>query len=140
MSSQTTEKWKKDIKAQFLKELDFLSDHWVNGDDKQPFNFGGWREEVANEFVNIASQAISEAEDGVRKGFHSHYSGKPIKHPVPCNDCGSDEWVDWFLPHPVFNAVCPGGNGYLCLPCFAERMKNVFGGANITTSAITSKE
>lgn len=55
--------------------------------------------------------------------FHNHYSGEPIKHPVPCEDCGSDYWMDWLLPHPVFNAICPGGNGYLCLPCFAKRME-----------------
>lgn len=58
------------------------------------------------------------------KDFHSHYSGKPEKHPAPCNDCGSDYWVDWILPHPVFNAVCPGGSGYLCLPCFVKRMES----------------
>lgn len=40
-----------------------------------------------------------------------------------CEDCGNEEWVDWYVPHAVFNSVCPGGNGYLCLPCFGDRMR-----------------
>jgi len=61
MKSVPVEKW--DLKSKFLKELDFLSDHWVNGDDKPPFSFGGWREEVANKFVEIASQALQAAKE-----------------------------------------------------------------------------
>lgn len=66
----------------------------------------------------LLQEAWTQGAEAHNKG----YSGKPEKQPVPCNDCGSDYWVDWTLPHPVFNAVCPGGSGYLCLPCFATRM------------------
>lgn len=46
-----------------------------------------------------------------------------MSHDVPCEDCGSTDWRDWtLLPHEVFNAVCPGGDGYLCLSCFAKRV------------------
>lgn len=72
------------------------------------------------------AKKVKEAKDA----FHNHYSGKPEKHPVPCEDCGSDYWIDWILPHPVFNAVCPGGNGYLCLPCFTKRFEKLTSGQN----------
>lgn len=62
MSLQKESEWEENLKKSFLKELDFLSDHWVNGDDKPPFSFGGWREEVANEFVKIAKTAVSNRE------------------------------------------------------------------------------
>lgn len=60
--SQKESEWDENLKKSFLKELDFLSDHWVNGDDKPPFSFGGWREEVVNEFVKIAKTAVSNRE------------------------------------------------------------------------------
>ncbi len=44
---------------------------------------------------------------------------------VPCEDCGrpDSEWADWvLLPHEVFNSICPQGDGYLCLPCFCNRV------------------
>lgn len=64
-SLQKESEWEKELKKSFLKELDFLSDHWVNGDDKPPFSFGGWREEVANEFVKIAKTAVSQRENEI---------------------------------------------------------------------------
>lgn len=40
----------------------------------------------------------------------------------PCNNCGAEGWQDWLLlPHATFNSVCPGGEGFLCFPCFAKR-------------------
>lgn len=47
------------------------------------------------------------------------------EHEVPCEDCAATGWPDWtLLPHEVFNAICSGGNGYLCLRCFAKRVIN----------------
>lgn len=75
--------------------------------------------------VDEATQLIrSDRQEHVREAkeqFHSHYSGKPEKM-GECDDCGSKYWIDWVVPHPVFNAVCPK-EGYLCLPCFAKRME-----------------
>lgn len=48
------------IKEKILKEIDFLSDHWVNGDDKPPFSFGGWREEVAESILSIFSELLKQ--------------------------------------------------------------------------------
>ncbi len=57
------------------------------------------------------------------------YKGKEIEHPTPCDDCGSKRWIDWvLLPHEIFNSVCPGGNGYLCFPCFIKRASKSFPG------------
>lgn len=77
------------------------------------------KQEIQKHF--ISREEHEELLEKARAQFHAHYSGKPIKHPVPCEDCGSDYWMDWLLPHPVFNAVCPDA-GYLCLPCFANRL------------------
>lgn len=54
----------------------------------------------------------------------NHYAGMPTKR-HPCDDCSSEFWTDWvLLPHEVFNAVCPGGSGMLCFPCFIKRAAN----------------
>lgn len=42
-----------EIKEKIMKEIDFLSDHWVKGDDRPPFSFGGWREEVTESLLKI---------------------------------------------------------------------------------------
>lgn len=70
----------------------------------------------------LFATALAQQDRESRELFHEGFSGKPEKHPIPCQDCGSDYWMDWIVPHPVFNAVCPGGAGYLCLPCFAQRL------------------
>lgn len=46
------------------------------------------------------------------------------EHEIPCQDCGSVVWPDWYIPNEDFNKVCPGGNGYLCYPCFFTRAVN----------------
>jgi len=81
-----------------------------------------WPDEFVEKALVLIKQHDEEVARTARELFHNSYSGKPEKHPVPCNDCRSDYWVDYVLPHPVFNAVCPGGEGYLCLPCFTKRM------------------
>lgn len=44
------------------------------------------------------------------------------KMPVPCPDCGAEEYYDWYLyPHQVYNQFMPGGIGHFCFPCFAKR-------------------
>jgi hypothetical protein len=76
------------------------------------------------EVVDARERAIiKSAKETARKDFNKRYSGTPILHNVPCEDCGSKYWHDWYLPDAVFNSVCPGGNGYLCLPCFGKRME-----------------
>lgn len=49
------------LREKFLEKLDFLSAHWCEGDE-QPFSFGGWRDEVADEFVAITAQEVKKAE------------------------------------------------------------------------------
>ena len=58
-----------DLKNKLLERLDFLSDHWVKGDDRPPFNFGGWREEIASDFVNIVlNREKKQKEEIVKMG------------------------------------------------------------------------
>lgn len=60
------EPWGNIVKEQLLERIDFLSDHWVNGDDKRPFSFGGWREEVAEELVTLVRTQREQArQEGV---------------------------------------------------------------------------
>lgn len=49
------------MRGKLLERLDFLSDHWVKGDDRPPFSFGGWREEVADDFVEIYKNYLADA-------------------------------------------------------------------------------
>ena len=50
-----------------------------------------------------------------------YYDNPTRVHDIPCQYCGSKEWVDWLLlPHELFNVVCPGGSGYLCFDCFVK--------------------
>lgn len=51
--------WEEPTRRALLERLDFLSDHWVNGDDKPPFNFGGWREEIADAFIEIIRSLLA---------------------------------------------------------------------------------
>lgn len=58
-----------ELEKKIAKEIDFLSDHWVNGDDKPPFSFGGWREEVIASIVNIFEQSYAEREKALVEKF-----------------------------------------------------------------------
>ena len=49
------------MRSELLEKLDFLSDHWIKGDDRPPFNFGGWREEVADDFIKIYRSYLADA-------------------------------------------------------------------------------
>lgn len=44
---------------EIMKEIDFLCDHWVEGDDKSPYRFGGWREEVQVKLVEIFNSKLT---------------------------------------------------------------------------------
>jgi len=49
------------LKEEILERVDFLSEHWTKGDDKIPFQFGGWREEVATDILKlIQSHLVKE--------------------------------------------------------------------------------
>lgn len=50
-----------EIREEILKEIDFLCDNWVEGDDKSPYRFGGWREEVGDTLLKIYTTKLSEA-------------------------------------------------------------------------------
>lgn len=103
-----------------------LTDHVVAGMPVRRVRSILGESEVDVIMALAATHTAKAVEAAFKEGCDAHnraYSGKPVKHPVPCNDCGSDYWVDWTLPHAVFNAVCPGGSGYLCLPCFVKRME-----------------
>jgi len=58
----------KELREEFAKELDFISDHWIKGDDRPPFSFGGWRDECLDKFMEIVTTAIQQAiaEEGER--------------------------------------------------------------------------
>lgn len=56
---------KEELEKQIAKEIDFLSDHWVNGDDKPPFSFGGWRGEVIADLANLFEKSCKEREKAV---------------------------------------------------------------------------
>ena len=51
------------LREEILERINFLSDHWGK-DDKSPFNFGGWREEVVDAIIEIFEKALSKREKG----------------------------------------------------------------------------
>lgn len=82
----------------------------------------GYYRDGFNEADLIWAKNIDQALAEVRREKAARYSDEPTEHPVPCSDCGSSHWVDWALkPDSLFNQICPGGNGYLCFPCFVKR-------------------
>lgn len=56
---------REELKSQILKQVDFLSDHWTKGDDKIPFQFGGWRDEVANDIVSLLDKELEKYKEEV---------------------------------------------------------------------------
>lgn len=56
-----------ELREKILKEIDFLSDHWVKGDDRPPFSFGGWREEVADEIMFLVEEDKAQAIQATRE-------------------------------------------------------------------------
>lgn len=108
-----------------LKEI--LQTHRLDNCFPEPFepDVNEWTKKHKRKQAESTQRAIRQIEQAfIDDGYANlgHYSGEPEKHPIPCDDCRSDEWADYLLPHSVWNAVCPGGAGYLCLPCFAKRM------------------
>lgn len=101
---ETQEDWESEVKKQFLERLDFLSDHWVNGDDRPPFSFGGWREEVAEDFVKITRTQREQArregkaykgengrkmyQNGYRDGYMEAFEAADSKaYAIHCSSC-----------------------------------------------------
>ena len=75
------------IKEQILERIDFLSEHWTMNDNNKPFQFGGWREEVAEGIVDILDQARAEAveearEEGWRQGYKQAKEDIPDKEEI----------------------------------------------------------
>jgi len=62
-----------------LKHIDFLSDHWVNGDDHPPFSFGGWREEVVNDIVKLHLSTLEAREAEVTQRILESATAKLLK-------------------------------------------------------------
>lgn len=52
-TQKPSEEWEKYINEQ----IDFLTDHWTM-DDREPYTFGGWREEVVAEMAIKIREAI----------------------------------------------------------------------------------
>lgn len=52
-----------ELKTEFAERIDFLSEHWIRGDDRPPFSFGGWRDEVVHELVSFTEKAIKESRE-----------------------------------------------------------------------------
>jgi len=70
----------------------------------------------------IKAEAVQEYRDKISTGGRPLSAEPLIDSGATCSDCGN-KFADWsLLPHQVFNAVCPGGAGFLCLPCFAARL------------------
>lgn len=49
---------KKELREKIAERLDFLSDHWAT-DDKRPFLFGEWREEVLDEIIELIDEYVA---------------------------------------------------------------------------------
>ena len=50
-----------EIEQEIKKEILFLSDHWTT-DDKMPFKFGGWLDEVVDNIATICLSKVRKAE------------------------------------------------------------------------------
>lgn len=59
----------KSIREQITKEIDFLAEHWVEGDDHSPFSFGGWKEEVVNTILSKFTTMIEEMEKEIHNNL-----------------------------------------------------------------------
>lgn len=60
---------KQELKKQIDDKITFLFDHWTM-EDKAPYTFGGWREEIVMDIVDLIHQAQEEArEEGYTSGF-----------------------------------------------------------------------
>lgn len=55
----TTTKPKKTLEKIIGEKIDFLCDHW-GADDKAPFQFGGWRNEIIAELVALLKQIVED--------------------------------------------------------------------------------
>lgn len=69
----TQNDWEEKMRSELLEKLDFLSDHWIKGDDRPPFNFGGWREEVADDFIKIYRSYLADARREVIDSIHGKF-------------------------------------------------------------------
>lgn len=47
---------KQGLREEIAKELDFIGDHWVKGDDRPPFNYGGWRDECLDKIIELVNE------------------------------------------------------------------------------------
>jgi hypothetical protein len=48
-----------ELRKNISERIEFMADHWTI-DDKSPFNFGGWKEEVVDQIVSIFHQAMKQ--------------------------------------------------------------------------------
>jgi hypothetical protein len=66
---------KDSLRVKIEKEIDFMCDHWVEGDDKSPYSFGGWRGEVLDAILAAFTREVEEMEKGLSDTFDKHFLG-----------------------------------------------------------------
>ncbi len=53
----------KEVRERLGKEIDFICDHWVEHDNKAPYQFGGWRGEFIETLFEIIQAEITKARE-----------------------------------------------------------------------------
>lgn len=88
-----TQEWEK-VGEEIMKELDFIGDHWVKGDDRPPFSYGGWRGECAVKISEIFRSLLDQHTEAVVKTLREMMAEK---HDNLTNDIPTDHddprWV-----------------------------------------------
>lgn len=108
-----------------------LTDEWIIANVDSHLGFVNWTN-GHNRLTDFVMQQLADHDAKLITAYIDKFStnGRPLsapplikKMPVPCSDCGAEEYADWFIyPHQVYNAVFPGGVGHTCLPCFSKRV------------------
>lgn len=48
------------LREKIAERIDFLADHWTTDDNKSPYWFGGWKEEVVEDILTLISEEIEK--------------------------------------------------------------------------------
>lgn len=70
------------LKERIAKELDFIGEHWVKGNNRPPFNYGGWRDECMKNLEDLFKQWALEmiGEDEPTEVWINHVGEKVIRN------------------------------------------------------------
>ena len=79
----------KDLKEKISERIEFLADHWGK-DDKKPFNFGGWKEEVIDEIMALfSSHSEALCREAEEKGYNQ----------------ANEEFLQDLKDEPIYDAI-----------------------------------